>query len=461
MLAMLDITKLPDQYRFNEESLLEHKYIDDNSLYVYYSLLRGRFSTSDPVMSFFYNKPFEWNDIDFISCLLNVSRQYVLKIKNIQTNFSAITEEYEVSMTDSYGQPDVMKIAEYQKIVADALIRHDKTKPFKQPKWYEGAYKWILGLMEKEPEREEVILFNKFYTNTATVADIERLLIYANRTTPLYGDSESELFLSKDLFCKILNWTCFSIEMSEEKRGKLESDFDEYIKDFMNDKLERNSKEKQIGGTKVSQSKNIYTFKKHDLMFREYLQKMQDDFGNVVTIENIFENRFPNLSFPEGEVLRQRYSSRNFYFCHILFTYERAGVIEFLSLGSNWDFREDEMLTYQAKIEISPNFNNLNSDKKLYFDPDKSRLYVQGKEIKLLKFKDEYHTLRVIFEDPKELSKEWFFSEIGEKIDVSNLDDKKYYNAIYQVRLKLEKQGINDFFTTTRQSVKINKKYLS
>ena len=457
----LDFKKLPNKYLFNEESLSELKFVDDNSLYVYYSILRGRHSTSDPAMSFLYHKPFEWDDIDFTSFLLYVSRHYGFEITRIQTNFSAITEEYEVSMTDSFGQPDVMKFAEYKKILVDAMMKHDKTKPFLQPKWYEGAYKWILDLREKEPEREEVILFDKFYNNKATVADVERLLIYANRIAPMYRDDESELYLSKDLFHKILSWTFFSIEMSDEKQKELEKDFNNYITAFIKDELKRNDKDKRIGDTRVSQSRNVYTFKKHDLMFREYLQKMQDDFGNVVTIENIFEDRFPNLSYPDTEDLRRRYLSRNFYFCHILFTYERSGLIDFLSLGSNWDFREDEMLTYQAKVEISPDFNNENKDKKLHFDTDKSRFYVQGKEIKVLKFKDEYHTLRVIFEDPNELSKEWFFSEIGEKIDESNLDDKKYYNAIYQLRLKLEKQSINDFFITTKQSVKINPKYLS
>ena len=66
-----------------------------------------------------------------------------------------------------------------------------------------------------------------------------------------------------------------------------------------------------------------------------------------------------------------------------------------------------------------------------------------------------------MLEEKKELKKEWFFSEIAERIDESNINDKKYYNAIYQLKIKLEKQGIKDFFITTRQSVKINKKYLS
>ena len=458
---MIDIFKLPEKYRFNLENLTEGKYIDDNSLYVYQSLARGRFSTIDPAMNFLFFKPFEWNDTDLVSFLMAVSKEYDFEIKNIKTNFLPIEEEYQVSFEEN-GKPDVMKIAQYQRMVTEALMKHDKTKPFKQPKWYEGAYKWIFDLKEKEDKREEIELFDKFFTDTATVADLERVLIYANRTVPSYGDTDTELHMSKDIFEKILRWTNFIVEITPKQKVQLVADIEFYMEEFMSEKLIRNnSKSKRIGNTSVSQSENILTFKKHSLLFREYLQKMQDDFGNTLTIENTFEERFPNYQYPNSEDIRKRYLERNFFFIHILFAFEKMDFIKIIRLGSNWDIHEDKMLTYQAKIELLPTFFSENITKKLYFDIDKARLYVWGKEIKLFKFKDEYHTLRIMFENPKELSQEWFFSEIVERIDNGNLNEKKYYNAIYQLRLKLEKQGINDFFITTKQSVKINKKYLS
>ncbi|MEI7765479.1 MAG: hypothetical protein WCI93_02730 [bacterium] len=457
---MIDIFKLPDKYRFELESLTAGKYIDDNSLYVYQSLARGRFSTIDPAMNFLMFRPFEWNDTDFIAFILTVSKEYSFEIKNIKTNFSPIEEEYEVSFEEN-GRPDVMKIAQYQRMVADALMRHDKTKPFKQPKWYEGAYKWIMDLKEKEDKREEIQLFDKFFTDTATVADIERALIYANRTVPMYGDMDTELHMSKDIFEKIITWTTFFVEITPKQKVQLVADIEFYMEEFMTEKLTRNNTHsKKVGNTSVSQSDNILTFKKHSSLFKEYLQKMEDDFGKTITIENTFEDRFPHY-YPTAEDIRKRYLARNFLFMHILFAFEKLDFLKIITLGSNWDYREDELLTYQAKVELLPAFFNENITKKLYFDIDKSRLYVWGKEIKLLKFKDEYHTLKTMFENPKELPQEWFFSEIAERIDESNLNDKKYYNAIYQIRLKLEKQGINDFFITTKQSVKINKKYLS
>jgi hypothetical protein len=97
----------------------------------------------------------------------------------------------------------------------------------------------------------------------------------------------------------------------------------------------------------------------------------------------------------------------------------------------------------------------------LGFDPNKSRFYVRGKEMPIQKFSDQYHTLRIIFEDPHEISKEWFFSEIQEKVDKHKQNDKTYYNAINQIRIKLNAAGFPEFFKTTRQSVKINTEYLS
>ncbi len=372
-----------------------------------------------------YCRPFEWTSIDFCSFLLSASKNYDLLIKNIKTTFSAIEDEYEAS---------------------------DKLRQ------YEGAYKWILKLREKEPNKKEILLFNKFFTDTASASDIEQALIYADRIVPI---DKEKIHLSKEIFTKILDYTSFSITLDTTSKNKLNNDIKSYLELFIKEDLIRNNKSKRIKNTLVSQSQNIFTFKKHSSLFNDYLQKMQNDFGSTITIENIFEDGFPDYECPGAKIARKRYAERNFFFLHILLAFEKKKLLRILYIGNNWDFYEDKMLTYQAKIEILPKFINKDLSKKLRFDVDKARFYVQGKEIKLLKFKDEYHTLRIMFENPKELSKEWFFSEILEKIDDSNFDDKKYYNAIYQLKIKLAKQGIEDFFITTKQSVKINEKYLS
>jgi hypothetical protein len=95
------------------------------------------------------------------------------------------------------------------------------------------------------------------------------------------------------------------------------------------------------------------------------------------------------------------------------------------------------------------------------FDTEKSLLFVKGRLIKITKFSNQYHTLKIIFENQDEIGKEWFFSEIMEKTDSINSNEKRYYNAIYQVRLKMKCVGLNDFFIITSHSLKIREKYLS
>lgn len=97
----------------------------------------------------------------------------------------------------------------------------------------------------------------------------------------------------------------------------------------------------------------------------------------------------------------------------------------------------------------------------LAFDIHKSRLYVKGTEVPIRKFSDQYHTLRILFENQKDLQQEWFFSDIAERVDAKKPGDKRYYNAVYQIRQKLTQKGFPDFFITTRQSLKISPKYLS
>lgn len=125
--------------------------------------------------------------------------------------------------------------------------------------------------------------------------------------------------------------------------------------------------------------------------------------------------------------------------------------------------RLEALRTARSKIETSRKWITPADGKKaiLSFDSHKSRLYVRGNEFKIRKFSDQYHILRIIFEDPKDTPQEWFFSELVERIDRYKKNDKTYYNASYQIRDKLAKKGFAEFLITTKQSAKINPKYLS
>ncbi len=69
-----------------------------------------------------------------------------------------------------------------------------------------------------------------------------------------------------------------------------------------------------------------------------------------------------------------------------------------------------------------------------------------------------------VFDDKKDLLKEWFFSEVIEKYDHegSYLKPKKFYNAVYQLNKKIAVEtGIKNFFIVTTQVFQVNKEYLN
>jgi len=94
----------------------------------------------------------------------------------------------------------------------------------------------------------------------------------------------------------------------------------------------------------------------------------------------------------------------------------------------------------------------------LSFDYQTSVLSVGDQKIQI-KGPDQRELLNIIVKDP---SKEWFFSEISELYDHAEaINEKKFYNAAYQVNLKIaQNTSIKDFLLTTKQTVQFNKRYL-
>lgn len=199
---MIDFFALPEKYQFNnKESLTDGVYIDDNALFVYFCISRGFYDADkDSQVTFLFFCPFEWTMIDYISFLLYVVKSYNLKVSDIETVMGAVKEDYEVSF---------------------------------EPKVYNGAYQWILDLELSNPERDEVVLFDRFLSDTANSLDLERALIYADRIAPLFDKETNEVCLSKEFFGKILDYTHFSILSTPEQVDGLRNDFDSYLNAFM------------------------------------------------------------------------------------------------------------------------------------------------------------------------------------------------------------------------------------
>ena len=99
---------------------------------------------------------------------------------------------------------------------------------------------------------------------------------------------------------------------------------------------------------------------------------------------------------------------------------------------------------------------------KASFNSGTSVLTINESAVSIRKFSNQYHLLKIIFEDNFSLSKEWLFSEIAEAYDeVSPPNDKMFYNAADQIKKKVAiKTHIQNFFSTTSHSIKINSKFI-
>lgn len=443
-------------YHHNEqESLLDNKYIDDNSLLLYENISQGFFDNEKTKIAFLFLKPMEWDSIDYISFLIFVIEKYNLKIKNIETNMDAIKEEYTVN--DPIELARIFSSNPFS-IPTQKINSKEVIAPI-----YKGAYKYFQE--QKNKKTEPINLFKKFEAQKIEIEDIKKALTYTKINHSLEEDNPE--YIAKKMFSQIVSWITFKIETTEEQRKKIKEEISTYLKLFIKDELCKN-KEKIIRHTFVNQAKNIYTYKKHFLLFRDYLQEEYDNFGRTINIYNIFEDEFiehkDNDYYSindEMYYIKERFLNRKFLFFHILFSFMHQGLIKIIKIQNSGNWYEDSELRYEAKIEIKPRFLNKIIPKNLSFDPEKSIFYIKGNKIKIKKFGNEYHLLRVIFENPEEISQEWFFSDIKERVDENEGNDKRYSNALYQFRQKLEKISIKNFCTSTKQSFQINKEYLS
>lgn len=152
--------------------------------------------------------------------------------------------------------------------------------------------------------------------------------------------------------------------------------------------------------------------------------------------------------------------------------FEVIKVLSFLAIQKKIDIRHwDDRKAWNVKFHVIPitrqglisdqtkvNPDNLKAN--LSFDEAKSIIQIGDKTVKIGRTTDQYHLLRIIFED---IAAEWFYSEIAEKYDdEAKLGDKKFYNAAYQVKQKIIRDtGLQDVLITTNQSVRINPKYLN
>lgn len=473
------------------------RYIDDNALFVLNSVAREHLSGKNASYYFFIASwhPLEWNIKTLVKFLIRVAEEYGFALKNFSTITHAFAEEYEKDLFDPKTNQPLPEYEEAFKKYFKELEQFEKYKkkhglkdifedigapikggpaikdrsifvPPKQPRDYEGAYKWALDEIKKKPQTAEGKLFSKIFSDKFGLADLKEAIKISDRILAINEPEDSKRFYAKKIFNDIVNWTSFEVEPDKQITEALRKSLNDYLEKFVNNELKMASRERRIGEVFVLQNQNIYTFNKHKALMLERLREMHENYGSTFVFENPFEQIMPS-DRDDKENLKQRYAARQFLFKHAILAFEKLGYIRILSLGNNWHWSEEiEDFRDTAKIQLLPLIlKELGVEPKrtnLYFDDDKSRLFIRGTQIKIQKFSDQYHALRIIFASPKEVGQEWFFSEMAEKYDSeADIDDKKFYNAVYQVGLKAKTEGFSDFFITTRQSAKINPKYLS
>jgi hypothetical protein len=304
-------------------------------------------------------------------------------------------------------------------------------------------------------DNEIVNLVNDYAGVISVICDLKSFSDYEENKTFKKGvknwtASYDEVSFKPDNYLKDLDYIVhiaapfieIKIDYKENGAKKLRQELEAYLSDFSQDSF--------IDRTPAYREKRYY-FSRQLENFVAYINKLS------------LINGYVNVPF---EVL----SEKGFEFVKVASYLEDQGKIKVTNWNDKdiWNIKfHQKPITVASLVSteraISNETNSENLKINLSFDEAKSILNIGDKIVKVRKMKDQYHLLRIIFEDKEELGKEWFFSEIAEKYDSeADLDDKKFYNAAYQVKQAIARDaGLRDILITTTQSVRINPKYLS
>ncbi len=214
----------------------------------------------------------------------------------------------------------------------------------------------------------------------------------------------------------------------------------------------------------------LFTFASDDLIEREPNYREKRLYFSK-QLENLVEylKKFPEIN-GEVNIPFEALSENGFEFVKVVGVLEYLGKLKVRNWGDkslwNTKFHQTPITVQSLTPSDDPDDVEEGEKKKLKsdlsFSEEKGVLTIGDKQAFFRKNSLQYHFVRIIFSEPKELGKQWFFSEIGEKYDSEEKhDDKRFANIAYQVKQRIAiETSIRDFFITTKQSVTINPKYL-
>ncbi len=143
------------------------------------------------------------------------------------------------------------------------------------------------------------------------------------------------------------------------------------------------------------------------------------------------------------------------------------GETDYIGLYDRNNLTKEEILEPVLLFQglVSTNFKNgeqiFDEENIIYFNNETSKIICNGKEIKIMKGKDIYYTIKYLFER-EDIYEECFYDEIR---DNSKLDsnkkrtDKNMYDALIQFNGRLIDKGIDDIFIINFRSITIRNKY--
>jgi hypothetical protein len=231
--------------------------------------------------------------------------------------------------------------------------------------------------------------------------------------------------------------------LNENKIKELKEKLSEFLTEF--------SEDKHLNDVPKYQKTRLY-FAKQLENFATYINKLPLVKNTVnVPFSILFDQGFEAvkvIKFLElTKRLEIRWSDDDHW--HIEFASVPISPASLLGLETE-THREKETPTEELKFDLS--FSQKSG--VLHLAPDNT-VKIQGQVQKEI--------LRILFEDPKNLSGVWSCWDISERLGADDVDEKAVTNATYQLnkKIQLHVPSVKDFLLRDKNTVQINPKYAS
>lgn len=340
----------------------------------------------------------------------------------------------------------------------------------------------VYDLLQKLPL--DLDFYEKYHEYKLLAIEIENLTKIDKKTSPDNKGNSFDSFMTNSLYgyvhfklLPLLNFIeekkdIFFIEFPDEnlfkeikynfiKLGKMEGDerYDYWLaktennfNDFLNNlKTTKNGNDFFIKTNimnAITEIDSLYKHRKKDKKIKKsFIERIDDNdtYGLVKQIKGLEPDKKPNFTI----------------------SLKDKGETDYISFYDRNNLTKEEILEPVNLFQglISANFKNgeqiFDKENIVYFNYETSKIICNGKEIKMMKGKNIYYTIKYLFER-EDIYEECFYDEIrddSELKDCEEITDKNIYDALVQFNKRLIIKGLNDLFVINFHSIKIRNKY--